>query len=402
MKSGGTKRVVFDLLGNPTPPRGVAATALRINRYRGKDSAGWTMNAPTFSKVTFPDAFPNVACTLNSTKTREFEFRYLLAPHADVSAVVFSVYEAHARLSREGRMILHHGEDVIVTLATPKAFQVIDGRKIDVAVEYVPLAANRFGFALAPFDCGHPLTIDPVAVAPVSSTFVGAAGNERLEKVAVNSSGEIFVIGKTDTAPFASPNATHDATFAPGLFDDVVVGKYSSAGVAQWFTYFGDARTDQGHDIEIASSGDVIVVGETTHGLSPSVLPTIPSNLVTPSPADGSPVDDRDAFVGALDPSDGSLKLLSSLGGLGDDVALGLALDAQDRMLITGFTTSPNLGFQANSELSSWSAGPANNPDVFVLGLTWFQIPSAPDLLNLDFFGYYGSMTDVNNLNPRI
>src|SRR5262249_37830194 len=92
-----------------------------------------------------------------------------------------------------------------------------------------------------------------------------------------------------------------------------------------------------------------------------------------------------DAFVGHLD-TNGAIVYLTYLGGNGDDLAFGLAVDGAGNAYVTGSTSSSN--FPTASPLQSALAG---GDDVFVTKLN----PAGTGLVFSTYLG--GSGDDVGN-----
>lgn len=84
------------------------------------------------------------------------------------------------------------------------------------------------------------------------ATLGSGSGFESAEGVAVDSAGNIYVTGQTQSQ--GAGNA------------DVIIVKYNSSGVIQWQRSLGNANSDLGYGIATDSSGAIYVAGTTNNG----------------------------------------------------------------------------------------------------------------------------------------
>ena len=68
---------------------------------------------------------------------------------------------------------------------------------------YVLRDGTHVGFEVGTYDATKPLVIDPVLV---YSTFLGGSGDDFSNGIAVDATGDAYVVGLTDSADF--PSAT--------------------------------------------------------------------------------------------------------------------------------------------------------------------------------------------------
>ena len=66
-------------------------------------------------------------------------------------------------LDDHGNLVLR-SEEHSIRQSTPTVYEVIEGKRRDVASGYVLLGDNEVGFELGPYNKEHPLMIDPVLV----------------------------------------------------------------------------------------------------------------------------------------------------------------------------------------------------------------------------------------------
>jgi hypothetical protein len=168
----------------------------------------------------------------------------------------------------------------------------------------------------------------------VYSTFLGGPGQDRLWAMAVDGSGVVTVAGDT-WADFPTTSGAYDRDLNGA--NDVFVSRldFRKAGAAQlvYSTLLGGGSYDGASTVAVDTSGVVTVAGFT----SSANLPT------TRGAYDTTQNNGVDAFVSRLDPSKtGTAQLVYStyLGGLNDDFARALAVDASGVVTVAGYTGS--------------------------------------------------------------
>ena len=205
--------------------------------------------------------------------------------------------------------------------------------------------------------------IDPVIE---YSTTLGGSGGEIAGDIVLDSAGNAYVTGGTNSVAWEMPEMSYPGDF-PNAYplptgqitpaqgsDDVFVTKINPAGTAVVYsTYWGGTAADQGHSVAVDAGGSAYVTGYTYSADFPTVAP------VQPSLAGGF-----DAFVSKLNPAGDSLVYSTFLGGSGDEEAYAVAVDVQNRAHVVGTTESAN--FPVASALQPTLAGFWGNRDAFL------------------------------------
>ena len=183
------------------------------------------------------------------------------------------------------------------------------------------------------------------------STYLGGSGGDQGQGVAVDSSGNAYVTGSTNSPDFPTVNAIY-----PNLssFYDAFVTKFDASGAQVLYsTYLGGNNSDYSYGIAVDSTGNAYVTGETASSDFPVLNAFYPNLSGT-----------GDAFVTKLD-SNGTQVLYSTyLGGNGYDRGMDIALDSSGSAYVTGKTESsnfptvnakyPNLMGQSNAFLTKF------------------------------------------------
>ena len=199
------------------------------------------------------------------------------------------------------------------------------------------------------------------------STYIGGSGHNQGNGIAVDSLGNAYVTGVTDSTDFPTTSGAFRQSPAGNL--DAFVAKLNPSGSALIYsTYLGGSGTDAARGIAVSPSApfQAYVTGRTnsldfptTSGVWDITCGT--DGLCNPSFGIGV----NDAFVTRLSENGATLSFSTFLGGSSLDEAHGIALDAALNVYVTGTTSSSNFP-TAGSPLFSSSRG---SSDVFVTKL---------------------------------
>lgn len=191
--------------------------------------------------------------------------------------------------------------------------------------------------------------LSPAGNALVYSTYLGGAGGDSLGYgIAVDSSGNAYITGSTDSAnfPTASPLYATNAGIS-----DAFIAKINPTGSGLLYsTYLGGTRHDSGKAIALDSWGNAYVTGYTTSADFPTVSPLQAHQIQTQTDLYGRTTYIGDAFVAKLNPTGSALSYSTFLGGTSSDystsIAARISMDAYGNLsggvYVTGYTTSTN------------------------------------------------------------
>jgi hypothetical protein len=161
------------------------------------------------------------------------------------------------------------------------------------------------------------------------STLLGGSNDDSATGMALDSSGNIYVVGSTNSADFPTTNGAAQ-TARSGGFDAFIAKLDPAGGSLLYATFLGGSLTENGLAIAIDSAGSAYVTGFTYS----SNFPTTPGSL------DTSLSGTWDAFVAKLNPSGSSIVYGTFLGGLDIDTGLALAVDGSGAAYVGGVTNT--------------------------------------------------------------
>jgi hypothetical protein len=338
----------------------------------GSDPANWRQGLSTYGELLYSGLYHGVDLHYSGVEGA-LKSSYFVAPGADPSAIRLRYAGATAlSLDEDGSLLIAlprtsaTSAPRVLSESAPIAWQDIAGRRQLVPVRYALHADGSVGFALGAYDARAHLVIDP---ALVYGTYLGGAGNDRAEDVAVDASGNAYVVGVTTSPSFPASSEQGGAVAIANSGPNVVVTKLISDGTSIAYTTVlaGDGE-DRGFGIAVnPATGVAYIAGETNSANFPRL------NAFQPDRSSGF-----DAFVARLN-ADGSLSYSSYFGGNATDSASDIALDpATGAVTIVGATNSESPApFNTTAPL-----GYKGGTDAFVA-----RISAAPALSALRYLG---------------
>lgn len=272
-------------------------------------------------------------------------------------------------------------------------------------VDYKGLADN------SPLNPGDALIakMNATGSALVWVTYLGGTSNDCATSIAVDSTGNAYVTGYTDSTDFPilpTKTSVAQGTFGGGggnnsfhMLGDAFVAKFDPSGKLLWSTYLGGSLDDGGAAIAVDASGNVYVAGATVSPNFPGVAGGYQSNF---GGKGGEPTLDQgggyvsfdtgDAFVAKIDPT-GAHVTATYFGGSLDDFALALTLDSGGNVWIGGGTISRNLPLAGALQRNYGGGTAVMVQPIFSTG-DGFIAEFSSDLRALKYSTYFGGSQD--------
>ena len=364
----------------------------KVNYFTGNDPARWRRNVPTFERVRYTEVYPGIDVVYYGNQ-RRLEYDFVVAPGRDARVILleFAGAESVAVDPATGDLLIGAGGETVRQHAPFTYQETANGRR-EVQSRYALKKDGRVGIEVGEYDAGAPLIIDPVleystflgggstddgddiavdsggnayltgttlsadfptaspiqainrggagdafvtkinaaGTALVYSTYFGGTGQEFGRGIALDSAGNAYITGYTNSSNFPTANA-FQATIG-GFTGDAFVAKIDATGAnLVYSTYLGGTLIENGLGIAVDSAGNAYVTGNTASTNFPTVNPIQAGN-------NGS----GDAFVTKINPSGSALVYSTQIGGGGADQGFGIAVDSQGSAYITGSTGSSN------------------------------------------------------------
>jgi hypothetical protein len=294
-----------------------------------KDGSGDTFVVGSTGSLNFPTTAGTVQPAINGTSNG-----FVTKLNSSGSARLYSTYLGGGTGDFASAVAVDTSNDAFVTGATqnstfpttPGAFQTT-----------CSTAANCNGGLSDAFIS----VLKPDASGFVYSTFLGGSGADQGLGIAVDSAGDAYVTGLTQSSDFKLKNAIQ-GTFGGGTQDAFVSALNPAGSALLYSTYLGGNQNDAGAGIAVDTNKNVYVTGQTAS-----------TNFPTVSATQGTPGGGNDAFVTQINPSGSAYVFSTYLGGSlnEDSTAVGpsfspvgaIAVDsAGANIYVAGNTASTN------------------------------------------------------------
>ncbi|WP_035247523.1 DUF7948 domain-containing protein, partial [Desulfogranum mediterraneum] len=379
-------------------PQGETVLASRSNYLLGSDSSNWQTGVEQFGSVLYEEVYNGIDLRYYGNQRQlEYDFVVAAGAESSDIQLNFEGAEA-ITVNAEGELVITLSGENSISFKAPVSYQYNDaGVREEVASSYCVHDDGTIGFQLGAYDAARELVIDPIldyatflggtgvdeatdiavdasgniyltghttstdfpgtevgtgAVKASSdqdvfviklsadgsstlySTYLGGTSNDQSHAIAVDSSGNVYLSGSTQSADLAIVGG---AASALGGAQDAFVAKLNAAGdTLLYSSYFGGTGdADTGYGIALDPSGNAYITGQTD---TPANKFPDTSGVVDSSFAGAS-----EAFIAKFNPTlsgTGSLVYATYLGGDGSDSATDIAVDASGNAYVGGWTTS--------------------------------------------------------------
>ena len=252
---------------------------------------------------------------------------FYVSPGSDLAKIKIGVAGVEGlKITEDGRLLFKNslGE---LAMRAPVSWQEIDGRRHEVKVSYRLSGKKFYGFSIkSEYDKNQPLVIDPALDTMMASTLFGGGSSNYAASLVLDSLGNVYLAGDTDSPDFPTTIGAYDRKINPEVYgdppswyhgypDDIFVSKFNG-DLTQLLasTFLGgdegdwwDTPDDSALALALDSAGNVLVSGVTKS-------PDFPT---TQGAYDRSYSDYGDAFVARLDANLSKLLASTLLGGSG-------------------------------------------------------------------------------------
>jgi hypothetical protein len=169
----------------------------------------------------------------------------------------------------------------------------------------------------------------------LASTYFGGKDVDSAFAISLDSSGNVYVAGYTNSSDFPTTPGAYDTSYGSSWHPEGFVIKFDNSLTSLLgSTYLGgDYNSDMVYAMSVDGSGNVYVAG-LTYTIWSSVFPT------TTGAYDTSFNGARDGFVSKLNNSLTSLLASTFLGGSSNDYVRALSIDGSGNIYVVGQTSS--------------------------------------------------------------
>jgi len=322
-------------------PEGALPVDGEVNYFLGSDPARWTTHLQRYSQIVYRELWRDVDLRLHDNAgVLKYEFR--VRPGANVDDIQLEYAGADSvTVDGSGALLITTAMGVLRD-SPPDSYQEIDGARVRVPSRYVLKTRGRdarFTFAIdGNYRRDRDLIIDPGVA---YSTFLGGSSDEIGAGIAVDASGNTYIVGTTQSPDFPTTAGAFRRTGAATNVSDVFVTKLNATGTALVYsTFIGGNDFDFGRRIAIDGAGNAYITGQTKSSTFPTTANAFDRTFNIPGNCPRCAIDNYDAFVTKLNATGSALVYSTFLGGTDIDDGRGIAVDAAGSAYVIGETGS--------------------------------------------------------------
>jgi hypothetical protein len=327
--------------------RGVDATPGRAHYFLGNDPAQWQRNVPTYQRVRVTDVYPGIHL-VHYGNEQQLEYDFEVMPGADPDRIALRFTGADQLFIEpgSGELVMRLGAEEL-RQPKPVIFQDVNGQRNIIPGGYVLADARTVKFELGAYDPERPLIIDPIIS---YAEYFSDRTTDKIWAIAVGENADVYVAGETITTSGLATTGAFQTNLAGVLAGrgDVMVARLKNASSERVYaTYLGGWAYEAAFGLAVDAEGCAYVTGFTASTNFP-IYSAIQSNIAG-GKIPGFSVPALDAFITKLDPYGSNLVFSTFYGGSGtgyfgsgDDIGVGVALDASNNVYVAGYTAATN------------------------------------------------------------
>jgi hypothetical protein len=176
----------------------------------------------------------------------------------------------------------------------------------------------------------------------IFSTYFGGSADDKPRGIAVDGRGNALITGRVDSSDFPLARPLQGVHGGQG---DIFVSRFTPAGGLDFSTFWGGANTEKGRAVTLDRRGNIYITGNTQSADFPTL-----------NPIQGSLAGGGDMFVLGISAALDRMIYATYLGGAEDDEGSAIAVDSYSNAFVAGFTKS--LAFPVVQPFQGSLAGP--------------------------------------------
>ena len=189
--------------------KGEEKAETKVSYFKGKDPKKWTTNIETYNLINLGEIYKGIELKLKAYGNN-VEKVFYIKPEYDLGKIRIKIEGAKGlSINKSGELEVETGLGII-KFTRPYAYQYINGNKVKVSAEYSLMdSALIYGFKVGNYDRKRPLIIDPL----LASTFIGGYDYDWSNSIALDGSGNVYVIGYTWSSDYPTTSGAYNENF---------------------------------------------------------------------------------------------------------------------------------------------------------------------------------------------
>lgn len=327
-----------------------------------------------YEEVWYKDAYPSIDARFYSSEKHNLEYDFIIYPNGNPDNIQLEMDGVtELEINPRGQLVFETplGE---LKKGKPYAYQVIEGREVEILSRYRLLENNKISFEiLSEYNEDEPLIIDPIVLEYATFLGLGDSGYDVIS-MDVDKDGNVVVLANSDDIDL--PVTPGVVGVSPGL--EAVIAKFDPTLSNLLFITHVPGPADEVNypymaAISTDSNNDIFFLGQlnftTGHISAGANMPTTPGAYQESHNLTGSTVI---GFLGKISSDGTALQAMTYLspggGASGADVRPeDLEINSADEVIVAGGTESPN--FPETTAASPQQTYNDGGQDIFIIKL---------------------------------
>ncbi|PKP47133.1 MAG: hypothetical protein CVT95_06045 [Bacteroidetes bacterium HGW-Bacteroidetes-12] len=234
------------------------STLAYFNYFLGNDKTKWATDVRGFKHITYQNIYNGIDFVIYSTE--ELKYDFIVHPNANPKNISLKYNGADKLEIKNGRLVISTSVNTI-TEEKPYAYQLVNGKKVEIACNYV-LKNKQLSFEFPNgYDKTKALIIDPTLI---FSAFSGSFSNNFGYSATFDSKGFLYSGSSAFGNAYPTTLGAYSTTFNGGG-DDIAISKFDTSGTFLIYsTFLGGNNAELPHSLIVNSFDELFVLGTTS------------------------------------------------------------------------------------------------------------------------------------------
>lgn len=228
-----------------------------FNYFLGNDKSKWASEVKAYKNVSFNEIYKGVGLNLYSDGLN-LKYDLIVKPNTNIDIIKLNYEDVDGIMIKNNEVVVKTSVGEIIE-KSPVAYQIINGKRVEVKCNYVLLDENTIGFSLPnSYNKNYELIIDPVVVV---CSYSGSTIDCDNYACTGDAKGNIYDAGISSPGYPTTTGAFQ--MVCKDAYRDIVISKYDSLGTARSFsTYLGGDSLEFPLEI-LVKNNEITIMGIT-------------------------------------------------------------------------------------------------------------------------------------------